>query len=191
MPEFAFGRLWSVVYVGSLHHAQTLFFTSVQRLDYADKSQNKILLIGFLSLFVACFLSRFFLRRGKGAMRRTKSRLDDSAGQALCTVLTPTKVAWPLLYTSFFKKARVRGVKSNLSIELDLGEMLQYVCSGDLEIRDARDLGLMFERDLRIYGWDIGITLHPSWWFKTATWITQLYCVQGDVSYCFPCQPHS
>jgi hypothetical protein len=62
-------------------------------------------------------------------------------------------------------------------IELDLCELLSRVSDGELELRDSRDLALLFRRRLNIYAWDLRISMQRHWWIKTAKWIAkQHFC---------------
>ncbi|KJA27419.1 hypothetical protein HYPSUDRAFT_934307 [Hypholoma sublateritium FD-334 SS-4] len=147
----------------------------LNRLDDADR----IVLISFLSLLVILLLSTL-LKWTRNIKRRPT--LDNETMQALCAVFTPTSVAWPLLCTKFYKKTNILNDNAGRLLELDGCELFRHIYSGELEIRDARDLSLLFRRELRVYGWDICITLHRSWWLKTANWIARIYFVEVEAS---------
>lgn len=157
------------------HKALSIY---IKKLDYLDNADGTVL-ICFLSLLVILLLLAL-LKRKRNVIRRPT--LDNETTQALCAVFTPTSVAWPLLCARFYKKANVLKGSAGRLLELDGCELFQHIYSGELEIRDSRDLSLLFRRELRVYGWNICITLHRSWWLKTANWIARIYFVETEVS---------
>ena len=163
-------------------HTRKALSLDIKRLNYLDNA-DEIVWMYSLSLLVIILLLALLKR-----IRHSKRRpiLDNETTQALCSVFTPTSVAWPKLCARLYKKTKIMNDSTVRLLELDACELFRHVYSGELEIRDSKDLSLLFRRELRVYGWNININLHRSWWIETIKWITRIYFVEAEVSNVYP-----
>ncbi len=163
-------------------HTRKALLLAIKRLNYLDNTDE---IAWVYSLFLLVIILLFALLK---RIRNSKIRpiLDTETTQALCSVFTPTSVAWPKLCARLYKKTKIMNNSVVHLLELDACELFRHVYNGELEIRDSKDLSLLFRRELRVYGWNISINLHRSWWIETIKWITRIYFVEAEVSNVYP-----
>ena len=99
---------------------------------------------------------------------RTVRSQNPRVLQTLSAFVTPTSCASISDQTSLLKKTK--SLEFHL-IELDLSNLIDFVCTGKVELRDSSDLHDLFRAKLRIYGWHFGLSVNRSWSFKISRWM--------------------
>ncbi|KAF9483795.1 hypothetical protein BDN70DRAFT_264046 [Pholiota conissans] len=147
---------------------------------FSSSASNKNLLLAFYSF---AGLSLYFLCYSLKSKSRQPA-LGIDAAQALSNVFTPTSVAWPLLFVKLFSRSSIKtsASSSRSSIELDICELLSRICDGEVELRDSRDLAMLFQQRLSIYAWDLKLVMNGCWIIKVAEWFAKQHFVESPLA---------
>lgn len=96
---------------------------------------------------------------------------------ALSLVFTPSSGGWPSQFASYFRCSRIQTSHSGQWVQLDLGELLDHLSSGAIELRDVKLLAHLFRGQLKVYDWDVRLRIGHSWWLLASKWMAsqQLY----------------
>lgn len=154
-------------------------FSTFMNSSTSTMSLTSLIVLFLCLLAVVSLLFAYFKSKPKS---RQTMLLGLDVAQALSVVFTPTSIAWPLPFMTLFSRSSIKmgSASTQCFIELDLCELLSRVSDGELELRDSRDLALLFQRQLKIYAWDLRISMQRHWWIKTAKWIAKQHFVESS-----------